>query len=413
MNFLPRALIVTAVNLPLAAAIAAEPTYSDDVAFLRRHVDVVELVSDDGDNRVVVVPDYQGRVMTSSAGGPSGHSFGWINRELIESGELRRQINVFGGEDRFWLGPEGGPYSLFFAKSAPAQTFEHWQTPAFLDTEPWKMVHKSKHAVEFTATQELVNRAGTPLQVKVKRVVRLTDPAGLIAGGKLPTGIRAVGFESVNHLTNAGREAWTKSTGLPSIWILGMFRHGPRTVAVIPLRPSKGDRHAGVRSDYFGEIPPDRLKVGPNVLLLRADGKSRGKVGVAANRATPFCGSWDAERGVLTIVQFTLPANAEERPYVDSRWIDMKDPYAGDVINAYNDGPPAPGAKALGPFYELESSSPAAALKPGKTIVHTHRTYHFAGPREDLDRLSRELLKIGLDEIERAFAETRNAALGW
>jgi hypothetical protein len=25
-------------------------------------------------------------------------------------------INVFGGEDRFWLGPEGGQFSIFFAK---------------------------------------------------------------------------------------------------------------------------------------------------------------------------------------------------------------------------------------------------------------------------------------------------------
>ncbi|MCK7515058.1 MAG: hypothetical protein MZV70_70970 [Desulfobacterales bacterium] len=45
------------------------------------------------------------------------------------------------------------------------------------------------------------------------------------------------------------------------------------------------------------------------------------------------------------------------------------------------------GAKPLGPFYELESSSPAAALAPGGTLTHVHTTMHFdgtgEGPRRD------------------------------
>ena len=39
---------------------------------------------------------------------------GWLNREAIASGERKEHINVFGGEDRFWLGPEGGQFSIFF-----------------------------------------------------------------------------------------------------------------------------------------------------------------------------------------------------------------------------------------------------------------------------------------------------------
>jgi len=80
----------------------------------------------------------------------------------------------------------------------------------------------------------------------------------------------------------------------------------------------------------------------------------------------------------------------------------MADPYAGDVINAYNDGPPEPGAAPLGPFYELESSSPAAALQPGESITHVHRTFHFTGDREALDSLARNLLSLSLSVIEAA-----------
>lgn len=62
-----------------------------------------------GQGQVVVLPKMQGRVMTSSATGPDGLSFGWINRELIASGEFVKHMNPFGGEDRFWLGLRGRP----------------------------------------------------------------------------------------------------------------------------------------------------------------------------------------------------------------------------------------------------------------------------------------------------------------
>jgi hypothetical protein len=302
--------------------------------------------------------------------------------------------------------PEGGPYSLFFAKSAPEQTLAHWQTPAFIDTQPWRVARQSPTEVEFTARERLVNRAGTALDLAVTRTVRLADASKALAlpGGRPPAGVTSVGYESENRLTNAGTAAWTKASGLPSIWILGMFNHGPRTTVVVPLAPGPDGKPAtGVRSDYFGEVPPDRLKITPTAVFFRADGQARGKIGIDPRRATPLAGSWDAARGVLTIVQFTLPADAKARPYVDSRWIDMPDPYAGDVINAYNDGPPSPGAKPLGPFYEIESSSPAAALKPGESITHTHRTFHFVGERAGLDQLARKLLAADLASIEAAF----------
>ena len=80
--------------------------------------------------------------MTSTAGGDAGLSFGWINRELIASGKLQPHINVFGGEDRFWLGPEGGQFSIFFAKGAKFELAD-WFTPAAIDTLPFQVVSQS------------------------------------------------------------------------------------------------------------------------------------------------------------------------------------------------------------------------------------------------------------------------------
>ena len=106
-------------------------------------------------------------------------------------------------------------------------------------------------------------------------------------------------------------------------------------------------------------------------------------------------------RRTLTVVQYTRPADA--LGYVNSMWEIQREPYKGDVINSYNDGPPAPGKPPLGPFYELETSSPALDLSPGQRYTHVHRTFHLVGPEGDLDRIARAVFKIGLAELTNAF----------
>jgi len=390
---------------------AAEATYGAEIDFLQRHVGVVELSAPDGRSRLVVIPAYEGRVMTSTAAGRDGYSFGWINHRLIATGQLQPHMNVFGGEERIWLGPEGGPFALFFPPHGREQTLATWQTPPLFDTAPWRVERQSPDAVELSASGRLTNRAGSVLDVGIVRTVRLLGAAEAAAalGGHLPAGLSWVGYESNNRLTNRGSTPWRRETGLPSIWLLGQFNPGPRTIIMVPMlagspppmsSPS-ADRPA-VRSDYFGAIAGDRLRQQMGAVYFRADGKSRGKIGVAAAWARPIVGSWDAAHGVLTLIEFNLPPSAAHLPYVDSRWLDSAAPYAGDAVNAYNDGPPAPGVPPLGPFYELETSSPAAELKPGESLVHISRTFHFTGEHAALEHLARARLGRSLEAIEAA-----------
>src|SRR5690348_12462638 len=80
-------------------------TYAEDVAFLKEHVDVIELGGGDGP-ALVVVPAYQGRVMTSTVDAAKGDGIGFIKYDVVEKGTPTPGMTAYGGEDRIWLGPE-------------------------------------------------------------------------------------------------------------------------------------------------------------------------------------------------------------------------------------------------------------------------------------------------------------------
>ncbi|HSF16051.1 MAG TPA: DUF6786 family protein [Vicinamibacteria bacterium] len=381
-----------------AASCRASPEpmtpFDDDVAFLKENVEV--LVLSDGAARVAVVPEYQGRVMTSTSGSTS---YGWLNRSAIDDGERQPHINVFGGEDRFWLGPEGGQFSIFFEEGASFD-LEHWQTPEPIDWGAWTLADGDSRRATFRKAISLVNYSGTAFSLDAERTIRVLARDELDLD--VPSDVNVVAFESENTITNTGEEAWAKETGLLSIWILGMFKPSPTTTVAIPFLSGPEDELGPIVNDaYFGKVPEGRLRIGDGVLYFRGDGEYRSKIGISRRRARPWMGSYDSSGGVLTLVKYTLPDDAVD--YVNSMWEIQDDPFAGDVVNSYNDGPPAPGAKPLGPFYELESSSPAAALAPGESFTHVHRTYHFEGSPAALDAIARATLSVGIETIATAF----------
>jgi hypothetical protein len=394
-----------------AEAKKADRTFGEDVAFLRQHVETVVLKGPSG-RRVAVVPAYQGRVMTSSALGEDGASFGFLKYDVIARGVppeaerkgLDRHILVFGGEERFWIGPEGGQHAIYFPPGTTNFTFDAWKTPPLIDDAAYEVVESTRDAVTFKATGTLTNVAGTVFGLGIQRTVRLLDEPALAQalGGKLPPGLAVVGYETDNRLQNPYGPDWTRDTGLLSIWLLGMFKPGPRTTVVIPVVPGDAAKLGpAVNTDYFGPVAGDRLVVTNGVAFFRCDGKSRTKIGIPRARAKPVCGSWDAAAGVLTVVRYNLPAGAASLPYVKSQWAIHADPYVGDVINAYNDGPNETGDQ-LGPFYEIETSSPALPVASGGEIRHVSQTLHLQGDRADLDAVARAALGVGLDAIEKA-----------
>jgi hypothetical protein len=378
-------------------------SYSDEVSFLNEFIQLTELTDPEGKARVAVSAALQGRVMTSSSSGLEGRSYGWVNRALFESGDTLEHINVYGGEERFWLGPEGGQFSIFF-KNGDEFTLDNWYTPRLIDLETFEIKEQTSSSVVFAKEATLTNYSGFQFELGIERKVEVLAPTEVFERFGIDPSIQVntVAYQTTNTLKNIGSADWEKETGLLSIWLLGMFNPSPATTIIIPFQPGL-DQDLGipVNDTYFGKVPEDRLVVKDSVLYFSGDGAFRSKIGLSPARAKNILGSYDASCRILTIVSYNKPQGVSD--YVNSMWEIQTSPFSGDVVNSYNDGPPEPGKKPMGPFYELETSSPALALKSGQSGTHTQLTCHFEGDEKVLDSLASQLLGVSIEEVKKTF----------
>ncbi len=379
-----------------------EGTFGYDVQFLEKYTDVVVLNNEKSGGSILVTPKMQGRVMTSTLQGEEGKSLGWVNHDLISSGKTKEHFTPYGGEDRFWIAPEGGQYSIFI-EPGKEMVFKNWYVPAAFNTEPWKLVDQSDSQVQVHKKMELTNYSGTKFNLDVDRTVRLlgNDKISQMLDVSIPSGINTVAYESENTMTNTGDKAWTKDTGALAIWILSQFKPAPGVTVVIPFKKgSEEELGSVVTTAYFGEISDERLQVKDGTIYFKMDGKKRRKLGVSPKRSLGIQGSYDETNNILTIMQYNQPDN--ETDYMNQLWKQQEHPYKGNAQFAYNDGPLEDGSQ-LGPFFEMESSSPAAFLAADESITHDHRIYHFSGTEEKLSQISEKVLGIDLESIKSAF----------
>jgi hypothetical protein len=377
-------------------------TFGYDLEFLNQHQKTVVLKN--GEAMLALIPGYQGRVMTSASTGMHGMSYGWINYKLIESAQKAAHFNNYGGEERLWFGPEGGQFSVFFAPGVPFK-FENWQVPAPIDTDEFSLISSNETTAVFSKDIELLNYSNVKFNLKIQRTVNLLTKSQIESriGISLPATLQPVAYETENNLTNTGTQAWTRDGGLLSIWMLAQLISSPTNIVMAPFIEGPEEKLGPIVNDnYFGKVPADRLKVLKNLILFKADGLQRGKIGLSPLRAKNFIGSYDFGKKVLTLVFYNKPEKSEG--YVNSMWEIQKDPFNGDVLNSYNDGPLEDGSQ-MGPFYELEDSSPAAALKPGEILKHVNLTVHITGDETDLNKIISGLFGISVEEIRQAFTK--------
>ena len=373
-------------------------SYAYDRNFLQQHTKgLIELRNEDSTAKLLLSPEWQGRVMTSTAMGDTGTSFGWLNYQLLSSNQKRKQFNPVGGEERFWIGPEGGQFGFYF-NGGDSFNIAHWQVPAIIDTVAYAVVLANKNEALFSAKTSLTNYSGTPFEISITRKISLLTKAQLSSQLNIAfdPGIKCVAYQTDNSITNIGASDWLPETGLASIWLLGMFSPSPQTIVIIPFEPME-DARSYITDNYFGSIPAERLQVKEDVLYFTCDGKFRSKVGISPKIAKPIAASYNFASNTLTLV---LPQVYKDAAYVNSKWEQQAEPYNGDVINSYNDGPLTDGTQ-MGPFYEIESSSPALQLKVNEAGNYKQVTCHLQGSYASLKNIAQQLLNVDLDEIKK------------
>lgn len=250
---------------------------------------------------------------------------------------------------------------------------------------------------------DIQNYSGTKFKIKIDRQISVFNPQMAYQALGIPQepDLNVVAFQTTNSLQNVGTASWSKNTGILSIWLLGMLKPSPFTTIIIPFNTGTVEALGPIVNDtYFGKVPADRLKVDDGILFFKGDGEYRSKIGLSPLRAKDVLGSYDSKTHTLTIVKYNKPVTTD---YVNSAWEIQNQPFKGDVINSYNDGPPSPGVKPMGPFYELESSSPAVELKVNEKLTHIQTTFHFQGDEKAINKLSLKILGVSLDQIKNAF----------
>ena len=384
-------------------------SYGEAREFLAKHTNLVELTNDAG-ARVAVAPEWQGRVMTSTCGGLDGPSFGFVNRDFIEAGKTDPHFNNMGAEERLWLCPEGGQFSLWF-KPGAKQVMANWFTPPALNDGAWKVVAGQRTTRPHGRAMKLQNTAATAFELDVTRDVRLlgADDFQTVVrrdGGRghgAKPGVKMVAYETANQITNRG-PAFSKQKGLVSIWILGMMNAGPQTVIIVPYRSgADGELGPVVKSDYFGAVPR-RSPEGhaPSRALPRRRQVPLEDRHVAAAR--PQRARLDRLRGGRADAGPFHHARRSGRStnYMNNMWqVPQAQPYTGDVANAYNDGPNDLGKRMGSVLRDRVGFARAGTLKTGESLLHRHRTIHIQADAETLRKLAKETLGVDLDAVRK------------
>jgi len=392
---------------PAKKTVLPSNSFAATCAFLDKHTKTVVLTDGAGLGRVVVAPEYFGRIMASTYGGDTGPTLGWINRAVI-AGKKDPKFANYGGAERMWISPEGGQFSTFFKPGAPFD-FANWFVPAEFNDAALSIVETGPGRLGMSKGVQVTNYLGTKLVLRVDRMVSLVPSSSLreLVSCDLPTGVDFVGYRTDNSIWNMGSSTMTVDSGLVSIWILSMFTPSKNTVVIAPVvRDAVGPV---VIDDYFGKVPASRLVYdeAQGAVAFKADGKERGKIGLPPERARDVVGSMDFEKGILTVMKFSRPAGGK---YLRNSWQKHEDVFGGDVVNSYNDGPPGPGLKALGGFYELENLSPARELARGEKLTHWSTVLHFHGPLDRLNAISLAALGVDLTKLPKPGAGPKKAA---
>jgi hypothetical protein len=347
---------------------------------------------------VAVAPELVGRVMCSTFDSNAGEINSWINRQAIQKGKVDPIFNNFGGEERFWLGPEGGPFGLMFGRKE--SSFENYLVQEGMSSHSYRVLGGDERSISLATEMTLRNASETEFSLRVERRISLIESCPYLS--EIPRAVELVAFQSENVVTNVGRSPWGRKGGALAIWCLGQFAERPQLCVIVPVRPVVDSAPVPPTVDeYFkdfclgGSLPSGRRLNLDECVLLKADGKVRGKIGVKRSRAMGRLGSYDPNNDHLIIVDHDF---YPELDYATGYWRAYDNAFDGDALSVYIDGPEGVGGPD-GLSYELETMSPALFLRPRESFAYRNRTFHLRGSRESIGVACKRFLKVDIAEM--------------
>lgn len=379
-------------------------SFGQELSFFNKYnIDTVILGEDD--SLIAVSPAWQARVMTSTFGGVKSPALGWINRELIAFKKDDVQTNQVGGEDRFWVGPQGGEGSLFFPQGKIFSE-ENWMPPAFITKEEWKLVAKNQMQAKFEKTAQFENAKGVQFKIKAEREISVLTKKQVaeILGIEIPSGVNMVAFQSLNKIINAGQKEWSPANGTINISVQSCFNATKNTFVFIPYRQGDLTKLGDImRDDYYEPSvsiagSSKRLVVTDEYIRFKSDGRVLSGISIPPRRSEGVALSYDDKNKVLTIITYLRPIG--NRTYLPSSWRRSANATNdGDAISIFNNGPLNRTSAPADAFFEISTYSPALMIAPNKSQFHLQRTFHFSGSEYDLGLISYKLAGLSIGQL--------------
>ena len=383
-------MMITFLGCVQAQNLSSQRSFNSEIELLSHHYSPIILSR--GEQKVMVLAELQGRVMTSTSKGGEDKGYGWINYDYLSKPHTNVNASM-GGADRLWFGPDASKFSLFFEPNT-ATIPDNIKVPAAVSTVPFNVISKTDEQVVMAKALTMKNYQGFNFEFDVERTIELLSSAKLPIA--LPDSLTWVAFKASTKVTNTSSLAWTKATGLFSIWDLGSFYPNEQTTIFIPLA-----KPLAKATRYFSDIKTSHTRIQGNVLFYKADARYMNKTGVSPEHAKPMFGSYDAKRKLLTLIHFPITKQTNV-DYVNGIWRFDGDPFGGEIINIFNHGV-GEDESTSGPFYELETSSIALELKPNESYQHYQTTLHIQGDESALNLITQQVFGLTLAEITSAF----------
>lgn len=370
--------------------------------------DPIVLHDDDRNQLVVVAPNLVGRVICTGMDGTESQTNAFVNAQQIREGfstsgyaaRTGEGWNNFGGAERIWFAPEGGPHGFFFKPGVE----QNWHN--YLMSEPLQAISyettevgKDGRSVTFEAPVEMTSYAGHEVTLHVKRTISLLEdcPFALGLSGK----VDFVGFESRTCAKNLGDRRLDKTSTPVAIWTVGIFNPGPQVIVLLPYKEGS-DSELGnpITTEYFRYfLSADRDDAflarhwsdEAGCVLVKADGKAQLKLEMLKRRSLGRLAAVDLGKNEITIVDFNL---YPELDYAASFFLPYDgDPLDGGVMSAFmNVGQPLSAENPA--LFELETCSPIMELNPNAQFCHASRTYRVRTDRQGLMELCERFFNV-------------------